>query len=180
MNKLNTYIRFGLIPKSGRSINYLKLSGNQRRDLTEMMEFSDKEPEEVLKDCIDTFGWKKTLEDCLESGLSVFKADENGLPVIETFEQAESLAHRIGNKKIFRVSGQQIGVGQDGEPLISANHSEQITIADESLQNVIHEYLRSNFTVTETEEADNPNSLYTFTDYKTNKRYHMYMGVHYE
>lgn len=102
MNKENQYIRFGYIPKSGRSLNYLKLSGNEREDLTEMIEGTDKEPEEILKEWIDYFGWKKSVDECFEIGVSVFKADADGLPIIETMEQAESLAARIGRKKFLQ------------------------------------------------------------------------------
>ena len=182
MKKENQYIRFGYIPKSGRSLNYLKLSGNQRSDLTEMMEGTGREPEEVLKECIELFGWKKNLDECFEPGLSVFKADAAGLPIIETMEQAESLAHRIGKEKIFAVYGKEVGTGQDGEPLVSVNRSKEIDIDNESLYNVIHKFLESRYTVTEREEPspDGMNRLYTFSDWKTGEKSYVYLGVTYK
>lgn len=52
-----------------------------------------------------------------EEGVSVFKADDNGMPILENAEQAKSLWARR-NRRHYLVNGEVVGVGQDGEPLL--------------------------------------------------------------
>lgn len=52
-----------------------------------------------------------------EEGVSVFKADDNGMPILENAEQAKSLWARL-NRQHYLVTGEVVGVGQDGEPLL--------------------------------------------------------------
>lgn len=52
-----------------------------------------------------------------EEGVSVFKADENNMPILENVEQAKSLWARL-NRRHYLVTGDVVGTGQDGEPLL--------------------------------------------------------------
>lgn len=52
-----------------------------------------------------------------EIGVSVFKADTNNMPILENVEQAKSLWARL-NRRHYLVTGNVVGVGQDGEPLL--------------------------------------------------------------
>lgn len=52
-----------------------------------------------------------------EIGVSVFKADDNGMPILENAEQAKSLWARL-HRRHYLVTGDVVGYGQDGEPLL--------------------------------------------------------------
>lgn len=52
-----------------------------------------------------------------EKGVSVFRADENGMPILENAEQAKSLWARL-HRRHYLVTGDVVGTGQDGEPLL--------------------------------------------------------------
>lgn len=52
-----------------------------------------------------------------EIGVSVFKADENNMPILENAEQAKSLWARL-HRRHYLVTGEVVGYGQDGEPLL--------------------------------------------------------------
>lgn len=52
-----------------------------------------------------------------EIGVSVFKADDNGMPILENTEQAKSLWARL-HRRHYLVTGDVVGTGQDGEPLL--------------------------------------------------------------
>ena len=52
-----------------------------------------------------------------EDGVSVFRADDNGIPILENAEQAKSLWARL-HRRHYLVTGDVVGIGQDGEPLL--------------------------------------------------------------
>lgn len=52
-----------------------------------------------------------------EIGVSVFRADDNGMPILDNAEQAKSLWARL-HRRHYLVTGEVVGVGQDGEPLL--------------------------------------------------------------
>lgn len=52
-----------------------------------------------------------------EIGVSVFRADDNGMPILENAEQAKSLWARL-HRRHYLVNGDVVGTGQDGEPLL--------------------------------------------------------------
>ena len=52
-----------------------------------------------------------------EIGVSVFRADDNGMPILENAEQAKSLWARL-HRRHYLVTGDVVGTGQDGEPLL--------------------------------------------------------------
>ena len=129
-------IRFGEIPKSGKSLNYMKLTGDQRSDVTEMEhENLENEIRNYIRDCRS---WKHVKFDELwESGVSVFE-EKDGLPVISNIEQALSLKNRIG-KAIYLVEGEKVGTGEDGEPLLAITSAKEIQIDSEILKSLVKE-----------------------------------------
>lgn len=52
-----------------------------------------------------------------EIGVSVFKADINNMPILDNAEQAKSLWARL-HRRHYLVTGEVVGTGQDGEPLL--------------------------------------------------------------
>ena len=105
---MNKYIRFGQIPKGGRSVNFIKLTFEQSEDFNFYLEnFGHEKAETVVP------------PDCFEPGLSLFKMGKDGLPVLNTLDQVQSLLIRL-NDPAFEVSGNEIGTGQDREPLIDS------------------------------------------------------------
>ena len=101
-----TYIRLGEIPVDGRSVNFLKMTSSQKDA------FHDTE--------IGGAGTRADIpEECKEGGVSVFEIGKDGMPVFENLRQVSSFCCRYGNEKIYEVSGEEVGSGQDGEPLLS-------------------------------------------------------------
>lgn len=107
------YLRFGEIPKDGKSVNFLKLTSSQNEDFAYACEVGL--CEEALADI---------PEDAFEAGLSVFGMDENGLPKLGNLQLVSSMLARI-DAKVYEVSGEQVGTGNDGEPLIEVEKVEK-------------------------------------------------------
>lgn len=129
-------IRFGEIPKSGRSLNYRRLTGDQRNDVSEM----DHDNLEVqIRFYIENVNsWKNVnFDDLWEAGVSVFE-ERDGLPVISNREQALSLKNRIGDA-IYLVEGEKVGTGEDGEPLLKITSAEKIEIDNSILESLVKE-----------------------------------------
>lgn len=129
-------IRFGEIPKSGKSLNYMKLTGDQRSDVADMdHENLENEIKFYIENCSS---WKHVIYDELwETGVSVFE-EKDGLPVISNIEQALSLKNRIG-KAIYLVEGEKVGTGEDGEPLLKITSAEKIEIDSSILESLVKE-----------------------------------------
>lgn len=128
------YLRFGEISQNERSINFLKLSFSENESFTYNLE---------------NYGIDKAIQyvpkTALELGVSVFEMGENGLPVLHNMREVFSLAGRIG-RKVFEVSGDEVGRGNDGEPLIvNINILKTRRIKEEKLVNHIISFLCSNF-----------------------------------
>lgn len=126
---MKKYLRYGEIPEDERSVNFMKLSFRENEDFTyDLIEM--KRPRlEALKDaCISRLYNKEiTLDDILEPGVSVFNCDDEGNPIIENKDQAITLeCLKKENRPCYIVTGDQVGIGQDGEPLI-----QNITILSE-------------------------------------------------
>lgn len=129
-------IRFGEIPKSGRSLNYRRLTGDQRNDVSEM----DHDNLEVqIRFYIENVNsWKNVnFDDLWETGVSVFE-ERDGLPVISNREQVLSLKNRIGDA-IYLVEGEKVGTGEDGEPLLKITSAEKIEIDNSILESLVKE-----------------------------------------
>ena len=105
---MKRYMRYGEIPPNERSVNFRKLSLSNNSDFTWTM---------------DNYGAKSAYdmvpEKALEAGVSVFELDENDNPVIDSEELKSDLEFRINEKAIcYLVTGDRVGTGVDGEPLI--------------------------------------------------------------
>lgn len=101
-----TYIRLGEIPEDGRSVNFLKMTGTQKDAFRDAeIEGSDARAD--------------IPEECKEGGVSVFLTGKDGMPVFENLRQVSSFCCRYGSEKIYEVTGEEVGSGQDGEPLLS-------------------------------------------------------------
>lgn len=127
-------IRFGEIPTSGKSLNYMKLTASQREDVAEM---DHSRLESQIRFYIENVNsWKKVDYDSLwENGVSVFE-ENNGLPIIRNEMQAKSLRNRLDDV-IYFVEGEQVGTGEDGEPLLKITKAEKITIDRATLEALI-------------------------------------------
>lgn len=175
------YIRFGQTPQGGRSINFRALNGAQRSDLSDALDegwdaeaYIDNQVEHGYKP------WKGINKDeVFEKGVSVFKADESGLPIIENIQQANSLAMRI-EKPAYQISGNNIGLGQDGEPIIAFPKSTSVKIPQEKLVATIENALTKNFK--RKKKLETPGSktrVSEFFDWKTNERSVVYGNFEY-
>lgn len=127
-------IRFGEIPKSGKSLNYMKLTPDQRSDVSEM-DHANLESE-IRYFIANVNSWKRVnFDELWEEGVSVFE-EENGIPIIRNEQQAKSLKNRIGDV-IYMVEGDRVGTGQDGEPLLKITSATKIEIDDRVLQSLL-------------------------------------------
>ena len=100
------YLRFGEIPKNGKSVNFLKLTSSQNEDLTYACEFGSYE--EALAEL---------PEEAFEAGLSVFEIDENGMPKLNNLQLVSSMLARL-DATVYGVSREEVGAGNDEEPLV--------------------------------------------------------------
>ena len=107
-----------------------------------------------------------------ECGISVFKADENNMPVLENLQQVSSLLTHL-NCNAYILEGEQIGTGNDAEPLIQLiGDAEKIELNEETLINMVMNFLHSKFQNAVYNAADDEknNSLhYFFVERKKNK-----------
>ena len=127
-------IRFGEIPKSGKSLNYMKLTPDQRSDVSEM-DHANLESE-IRNFIANVNSWKRVnFDELWEEGVSVFE-EENGIPIIRNEQQSKSLKNRIGDV-IYMVEGDRVGTGQDGEPLLRITSASKIEIDDSILQSLL-------------------------------------------
>lgn len=106
-------LRFGEIPKNCKSVNFLKLTNVQSEDFTYACEVGSYE--EALANL---------PEEAFESGLSVFEIDENGLPKLSNLQLVSSMLARL-DAPIYEISGEQVGTGNDGEPLVEVEKVEK-------------------------------------------------------
>lgn len=173
---IGSFMRFGTLPTSGKSLNFLKLSKSQRDDVFDRIDDGDT-PEEALQYCKDNYNsWKNVnIDDLYESGVSVFKADKDGLPILENMQQVQSAATRIGDP-VFSVSGKATGIGQDGEPVLSNAKGQQVSISNEKIQNRIIDTLKANYQDVSGsfDPTANPKNVYNFVDSV------MYMGYEFK
>lgn len=116
------YLRFGEVPVFGKSVNFLKLTIEQNEDFTYRCENSS-----YGEACAEL------PADAFEVGLSVFEIDENGMPRLDSLQLVSSMLVRL-DAKIYEVTGEQVGTGNDGEPLVKVNEiKENTTLNKESL-----------------------------------------------
>lgn len=146
---MGKYLRFGEIPKNEKSINFLKLTLQERKDFSWMLE-----------NCGIERTLKEIPQSAFEEGVSVFEKGKDGLPVIHNMKVACSLAGRIGYK-IYEVSGDEVGRGNDGEPLIrNVIVEKKRKIRNEELAEHVFKFLATNFMI-----AIPPSSEIDISDY---------------
>lgn len=107
------YLRFGEIPKNGKSVNFLKLTNEQNEDFTYACEVGSYEK-----------ALAELPEEAFEAGLSVFEIDENGMPKLDNLQLVSSMLIRA-DAPIYEISGDVVGIGNDGEPLIEVEKVEK-------------------------------------------------------
>lgn len=107
------YLRFGEIPKNGKSVNFLKLTNSQNEDFTYSCEIGETEK-----------AFAELPEEAFEAGLSVFEIGENGMPKLNNLQLVSSMLARL-DASIYELSGEQVGTGNDGEPLIAVEKIEK-------------------------------------------------------
>ena len=156
------YLRFGEVPKNRKSINFLKMSIKQQEDFTFFCENGDMEEAYA---CVP--------ESAYEAGLSVFEMNAEKMPVISNLQLVTSLLSRIDDV-IYEVSGEEIGKGNDGEPLINNVKIEKtVQIDKEKILNYVLTVLVSSFKCVRFDKTKNnkENKINSFfAEYKINKK----------
>lgn len=115
------YLRLGNIPKFERSINFIKLTPSMREDMwlcecpwDEIDRLANLERIADLKPV-----WSNVdKNEIFEAGVSVFEIDENGEPVLNDDQIRQSYHYRKNTCKAYIVTGDVVGRGADGEPLL--------------------------------------------------------------
>ena len=186
----NEYIRFGEIPDNGKSVNYLKMTFSQNQNFTDALD-NGLSYLDALKYAVG----EDNIDDYLESGISVFKMDSDGLPKLENLEQIRSLISRL-NTNIYSVNGTQVGNGQDNEPTVSVISSTKLSITKTALVNKIEKVLAQNYSTVIQGDGDTAtdNKIFTFNytyrwspeysdgkppKYKDGTKYIVFNGVEY-
>ena len=142
----NNYIRFGKIPTSEQSINYMSLSYDAMDSLRDDEELTPELAKWLKENDRD---WRKVnLDNLFEKGVSVFKADSKGMPIIDNMKQLISLSERV-DKDIYSVKGKEVGTGRDDEPLLKNVKSQQVKLTQQQLENHIINTLKKNFKTVE-------------------------------
>lgn len=156
------YLRLGEIPKSGKSINFLKMTIRQQEDFTFFCQNGDMDE---AFECVP--------ESAYEAGLSVFEMNGKNMPVLSNLQLITSLLSRIDDV-IYEVSGEEIGKGNDGEPLIrNVKVEKKMQISKEKMLDYILSVLSTNFHSVSFNKNDNNNENKIgnfFAEYKINKR----------
>lgn len=157
------YLRFGEIPKRGKSVNFLKLTNAQNEDFTYMCEIG--EIERAFDECVPV--------DAYEDGLSVFEMDKNGMPILSNLQLITSLLARLDDA-VYEMSGDEISKGNDGEPLISnAKIEKKRRISKAKMLDYVLTILLLNFKNAEYDKDSDfsENKLFHFrVGYKINKK----------
>lgn len=135
MEKRKKYIRFGEIPKSGKSVNFIKMSFDESANFNYEIEQGN------IGEAYDLVS-----SDALEDGVSVFDCDKHSMmPILSNLRLVKSLLARL-DSAIYLVEGEEVGRGQDGEPLIrSVTIVKKRRIKKETLIDLVLEVLIKNF-----------------------------------
>lgn len=136
-----TYFRFGKIPANEKSLNWFRLSFREQEDVGYSLKCGDSLAYALRKAGVD-----ESRKDLFEDGVSVFKADENGLPIIENLQQLVSLAGRIG-EIAYTMTGEEVGKGTDAEPVIrNVSNVKESTMTAAELEEIVVKTLEANYT----------------------------------
>ena len=163
------FLRFGKIPKNEKSINFLKMTNEQNEDYTYALEMA---------------GYDRALQcvpECaFENGVSCFFS-KNNMPVLDSIELLRSFCSRIKDK-CYIIEAEQIGTGNDGEPLVkNVQIVEEWQTTEKERAQLAHNILCAMFSnVKKLSEDDCTNYiLLSFTDWKTDKKSHVFNGFEY-
>lgn len=131
--KMKKYLRFGEIPKNGKSINFFQIT-NEQNDY-----FSD-----CLRMGYIDQAYEDIPEDAYEPGLSVFDMDADGLPVLGALRRMISLLARL-EEPAYIITGREVGKGNDGEPLVTVEGVEPTKIEKGEILDLILSGLKAGF-----------------------------------
>ena len=160
-----SYIRFGDVPGNEKSLNWFALSYDQQSDVEYELSFGAS-----LEDALKRAGVDLNKKGLFEEGVSVFKADSDGLPKIENLQQLETMSDRIG-QKVFTMNGKQKTTGTDNEPVIgNVKGKKEVSISDKRLEDKIVSVLKKNYKTAKKATADYGGLSITngYTDYNGN------------
>ena len=115
------YIRFGKVPANERSIDWMALPYSKQSEITKYMYDHNVSASEAV------MHFYKNPDKYLEKGVSVFKAESDGLPLIENYQQLRTLFANTmgifneGHKpyKMYSLDADMVGTGRDAEPIVS-------------------------------------------------------------
>lgn len=131
------YLRFGEVPEDEKSVNFKKMPFSVNEDFGADVEFLG------YKEAI-----KNVPEKYKENGISVFEI-ENNLPKLQNLKLIYSLVARL-DIPIFEVTGEEVGRGADGEPLlVNIRAVKRCRISKNTLVNLIIKIMCKNFKVAE-------------------------------
>lgn len=127
------YIRFGEVPQNEKSVNFLKLTFDQQDDFSfacDMVGYDE--------------AVKRLPESCFEPGISAFEAVD-GMPDLLNMRLVSSLSNRLEDSA-YLVEGEEVGRGNDGEPLLkNVKIIRKLEYTEEQLSEHILDVLRENF-----------------------------------
>lgn len=127
------YIRFGEVPQNEKSVNFLKLTFDQQDDFSfacDMVGYDE--------------AVKRLPESCFEPGISAFEAVD-GMPALLNMRLVSSLSNRLEDSA-YLVEGEEVGRGNDGEPLLkNVKITRRLEYTEEQLSEYILGVLREKF-----------------------------------
>ena len=130
---MKKFLRLGRIPRNGKSVNFLKMTNDQTDNFSFCADMGDMEQ-----------AYEYVPAGAFEPGLSVFRVSQDGFPVLENMRQVFSVCARL-EEPMYSVTGEEVGEGNDGEPLISIEGVEFIESIKEWLSDIVQFTLRRNF-----------------------------------
>ena len=135
------YFRFGKIPENEKSLNWFRLSFREQEDVSFALSMGDDLENALWKARVD-----EDRDGLFENGVSAFKADEDGMPIIENLQQLVSMAERIG-KTAYTMTGEEVGKGTDGEPIVrNVSNVKESSMTAAELEETVVKTLEANYT----------------------------------
>lgn len=140
----NDYVRFGNISPQEESINWLSLSFDRQGEVQNYINQGMTPREAIMRAGLSPQGK-------FEKGVSAFKTDESGLPLIENAQQLRTFiantAYTKGYKTMYSFNGNQIGTGGDNEPLLKSISSKNAyTMTPAMIRKVYETTFNNNYT----------------------------------
>ena len=148
LNHNSEYIRFGKVPANERSIDWMALPYNKQDDILQYMQEHNVSASEAV------MHFYKNPDKYLEKGVSVFKADSDGLPLIENYQQLRTLFGNTmgifneGHKpyKMYSLDADMVGTGRDAEPIVSGTKNvKEHTITKDMVSKLYAKALGNNY-----------------------------------